>query len=271
VIASGWNDATIRFWNVATGQQLRSLSAGCRGGHDRIYVAPVLSLDYSPDGKLIASGCGGDGAIKFWNPATGVQLRSPEGYYHGIYVAFSPNGKVVASCCSGDETTEDQTINLWNSVNGKLEKTLDGLASEVRSISFSPDGKLISGSLDKSIKLWDAFTGRHVRSFEAVNSPVEYLGFTPDGKLLLSLGQDNLIRLWQLDGKLVATLASLNQKDWVVFTPDGLFDASPGAEESLHFVADTEGVYKTYPLDQFKERYYRHGLLQEILRGEPVS
>jgi hypothetical protein len=63
----------------------------------------------------------------------------------------------------------------------------------------------------------------------------------------------------------------LDQKDWVVFTPDGLFDASPGAEESLHFVVNTDAVYKTYPLGQFKERYYRRGLLQEILRGEPVS
>lgn len=156
-------------------------------------------------------------------------------------------------------------------IRNNWRKTLEGVVSQVRSLSFSPDGKLISGSLDKSIKLWDAFTGRHLRSLEAVNSPVEYVGFTPDGKLILSLGQDNLIRLWQLDGKLVATLASLDQEDWVVFTADGLFDASLGAEESLHFVVNTEGVYKTYPLGQFKERYYRRGLLQEILRGEPVS
>jgi WD40 repeat protein len=271
VIASGWNDATIRLWNVGTGQKLHSLSAGCRGGHDRTYVAPVISVNYSPDGKLIASACGGDGAIKFWNAATGIQLHSPEGYYHGIYVAFSPNGRVVASCCSGDETTEDSTISLWNSVNGKPERTLEGVASEVSSVSFSPDGKLISGSLDKSIKLWDALTGRYLRSFEAVNSPVEYVAFTPDGKLILSLGQDNLVRLWQLDGKLLATLASLDQKGWVVFTPDGLFDASPGTEESLHFVVNIDGVYKTHPQSQFKERYYRRGLLQKILRGESVS
>jgi hypothetical protein len=63
----------------------------------------------------------------------------------------------------------------------------------------------------------------------------------------------------------------VDQKGWVVFTPDGLFDASPGTEESLHFVVNTDGVYKTYPLGQFKERYYRRGLLQEILRGELLS
>ena len=88
---------------------------------------------------------------------------------------------------------------------------------------------------------------------------------------MISLGQDNLVRLWQLDGKLVATLASLDQKDCVVFTPEGLFDASPSAEEFLHFVVNTDAVYKTYPLSQFKERYYRRGLLQKILKGEPVS
>src|SRR5882762_9978945 len=70
-------------------------------------------------------------------------------------------------------------------------------ADRVRSISFSPDGKLIaSSSEDHTIKLWDAVTGKQLRTVMGGGDSVYTIAFSPDGKVIASGGFDSAIRLW---------------------------------------------------------------------------
>ena len=55
-LASGSGDGTIKLWNLATGQEVRTLS----GHTDSVY-----SVALSPDGQTLASGSG-DHTIKIW-------------------------------------------------------------------------------------------------------------------------------------------------------------------------------------------------------------
>jgi WD40 repeat protein len=53
----------------------------------------------------------------------------------------------------------DKTVRLWDAVTRVALHTLEGHSDWVRSVAFSPDGKVVvSGSDDKTVKLWDAVT-----------------------------------------------------------------------------------------------------------------
>ena len=139
-LASGSYDNTIKLWNLATGEEIRTLQ-----GHS----SPVYSVAISPDGKTLVSGSA-DNTVKLWNLATGEEIRTFKGHSDEVNsVAISPDGKSIAS------GSRDKTIKLWNLATGKLIRTLFGHSESVRSVAFSPDGRtLASGSDDTTIKIW---------------------------------------------------------------------------------------------------------------------
>lgn len=97
-------------------------------------------------------------------------------------------------------------------------------------------------------------------------SDVGTFAFLPDGIHALSATYDGNITLWKFrTGEVVAHISFPQGTDWVVSTPQGLFDASEGAMRQMYFRIGTEVI----ELEQLKERYFEPGLLQKILGFTP--
>ena len=84
-------------------------------------------------------------------------------------------------------------MRLWDALTGAHVRTLEGHASWVSSVAFSPDvGRLPVGvgglrwEWDEAVRLWDAVTGAHVRTLEGHTSEVSSVAFSPDGRTLAS-------------------------------------------------------------------------------------
>jgi WD40 repeat protein len=79
-----------------------------------------------------------------------------------------------------------------------LEMT--GIDSETMDMEFSPDGKFLAvASKDNGIaRLWDVEQGRIATQLEGHQDGISGLNFSSDGKSLVTLGNDDLLKTWNV-------------------------------------------------------------------------
>ena len=207
---------SVELWNLATGQQLRTLPVGS----DAVY-----SVAFSRDGKMLATG-EGDGTARLWNVATGRQIRilpaASNAFASVDSVAFSPDGKMLAT---GEG---DGTARLWNVATGRQIRILPAASNafaSVDSVAFSPDGRMLAtgDDSDGTARLWDLATGRPIRGLPTGSSGVYSVAFSPDGQTLATGDDDGTARLWDLaTGQQLRTLTTGSDLVWsVAFSRDG--------------------------------------------------
>ncbi|WP_413199683.1 NB-ARC domain-containing protein [Nostoc piscinale] len=153
----------------------------------------VLSIAFSPNGKLLAMG-DTNGEIRLYQVTNCNQVLTFQGHTNWVpSLSFSPDGSILASSSS------DHTVKLWNSHTGQCLKTLQEHEHEVWTIAFSPDGKtLVTGSNDRTIKLWNVITGECLQTFHGHTSWIICVIFTLDGQTLVSGSDDDTIRMWDV-------------------------------------------------------------------------
>jgi WD40 repeat protein len=79
----------------------------------------------------------------------------------------------------------DKTVRLWDAVTGAALQTLEGHSDSVRSVAFSPDGKVVaSASADKIVRLWDTVTGAALQKLE-LSIMTGTLSFSTSGQYLI--------------------------------------------------------------------------------------
>ena len=107
-------------------------------------------------------------------------------------VGVSPDGHRVLMAAGSSLFTGDVE-------SGQVEKRWDGLAGNVRSVAFSPDGKLAAvGCGDGKILLVDVDAGKELRACEGHTSGLRCVAFLPDGKQFVSGAEDHTARLWDI-------------------------------------------------------------------------
>jgi WD40 repeat protein len=236
------NRATVKLWDVSTGTELRTLKID----------GFVTSVVFSPDGRTIAAGSY-FGFIKLWEVSTGAELLTLKAHTKRVRsIAFSPNGKTLAS--SGD------AIELWDVSTG----TLKGNLADSGSVAFSSDGRMLVSFGGSTIKLWDISTATLFRIFRGHSDYVSSVVFSPNNQYLISGSWDASVKVWEVgSGKELASLIAVDQRDWIVVTPDGLFDGSPAAWNKIIWRFNNN-TFNYAPVEAFFSDFYYPGLLADI-------
>ncbi|CAE6404284.1 unnamed protein product [Rhizoctonia solani] len=223
IIASGSSDMTVRLWNINVRRQLGTIESNHM----------FYSVAFSPDAKLIASGCGGYSipsdpsacSVQLWDVQNMVAAANPfRGHTNAVCsVQFSPDNTRVVSA------SWDKTIRVWDVERGRtITGPLEGHAGSVSSATFSFDGsQIVSCSYDGTIRLWDARDGRLIGDpYTGHTNLVNSIAFSPHGTYVASGSDDRTVRLWDVrTGRQVDQpfLEHTSDVKSVAFSPCGLY------------------------------------------------
>jgi WD40 repeat protein len=203
------------------------------------------TVDYSPDGNLIASG---SERVLLWDAATMTRI-APLEYDSAVWsVAFSPDGRWLVS------THGDGSILVWDVANRELKANLRQHSGAVRAVAFSPDGKrLASGSDDQSVIFWSAANGQKESVLTTHQTTVGAVAFSPDGTWFVSSDQfDTIIRhdFGRSGPRWSAALGKEYSSYCVAISPDRRFIASSfgvySADDGRTIFVDRNGWHAIY-------------------------
>ncbi|HEV8485431.1 MAG TPA: caspase family protein [Blastocatellia bacterium] len=252
-LASAGMQQTVEIWDLDT-KRARTLT-----GHTQ----EVTSVVFSINGQLLAS-AGRDKTVRVWDLKTGSVIRTLDNLGAEINsLALNPDVKLLAAA------NADKTVRLWEFSTGVPLQTLSGHSDEVLKVTFSPDGQLLaSASSDRSVKIWDVKSGAEPRGLRGGSEKVNGVTFSSDGRWIISASEDGSMTVSTTTGTLVATLVPVaNSDDWLVVTPDGLFDGSPDSWNLLlwRFGGDT---FNALPVEAYFNEFYYPGVLADIFGGK---
>ena len=95
------------------------------------------------------------------------------------------------------------------------------------------------------------------------------VNISPDGRFALAALGDGTVRWYRMkDGKeLLAFFPHADKKRWILWTPSGYYDASPGAEELIgwHVNNGSDQAADFFPISRFRDVYYRPDVVAKVL------
>jgi WD40 repeat protein len=275
----------LKYWDAATGRALRSLG-GDHNQADTFSGRP--GIVFSPAGNAFARAVAREKGqtIELWQFDGSAKIRdfddfgleggggAPGSSSYSYHVAFSSDGKTLARVVAAKGEELGVRVRLWNIDTGTTQelKTERGYSPEA--IVFSPNGSTLAINLSvaqnqRAIKLLDIETKTELRTIAQDHGVwVRSSFFSHDGQVLIASAENNSIELLDVaKGDELARLVAVDERDWLVVAPGGLFDGSAGAWAQVlwRFTQNTADVA---PVEAFFSDFYHPDLLAEIMAGE---
>ncbi|WP_300672712.1 caspase family protein [Desulfoluna sp.] len=175
----------LKVWDISSGKEVLSMEG---------ITNAIGSVKFSPNGKLILSGCDIFGTyMQLWDAQTGSLLSTMSGPDDAESVAFSPDSQFAAGGFRGGN------ISVWNLKTG-AKVLSQKMGRNVSQVKFSPDGHslFLCGSYFDKINLANGMS----ESIVGKTGGREF-DLSPDGKQYTVIDSGE-ITTWTIDNKKLA-------------------------------------------------------------------
>lgn len=197
-LVSAGEDQNAIVWDAAPTWQLVATLGGSADDPLNFTTSPfvfrVISLDFSPDGKLLATG-GGDpsrsGELMIWDVEKHELVKAIEDAHSDTVfgVQFSRDGKKIVSGAA------DKFVKIHEIESGKHIRSFEGHTHHVLDVSWKADGsQLVSAGADNAIKVWNVNTGEQIRTITNYSKQVTSIRFVGISGNVISCGGDKTVR-----------------------------------------------------------------------------
>src|SRR5436309_7413268 len=101
---------------------------------------------------------------------------------------------------------DDHHVRVWSLADGKLVHKLASHTDWVRTIDYSPDGRILaSAGNDRRIIFWDAVTGAQLDVAATHQHAIAAIRFSHDGQRLAAVGFEEHVRLYDTKKMVLAS------------------------------------------------------------------
>ncbi|KAI4199375.1 MAG: hypothetical protein LQ350_004664 [Teloschistes chrysophthalmus] len=202
----------------------------------------IWAIALSTDGQYLAA-TSVDGRINVWDNLDGptkIRQYETKGSF-GMAIDLSVDGRYTAS------GHENGGVYIFNNDSGRLLHSLPGLIKAVRTVAFSPGGKLLAAAGDaRVIALYDVTSGEQVANLTGHGAWIFALSWSDTGEYLLSGAFDGKAKVWSIERReCVATHTETDKTlwsaKWLPKTGRSEGFATAGANRSISLYREATG------------------------------
>lgn len=196
----------------------------------------ILSILYSPNGRMVASGDSGDSVV-LWSPQGRAQHRLNFATQLILGLSFRPDGKKIAAIDRGNN------VAIWSTIDGQASRDI------LSSLTYSGpqmDLKPTLRNQQRNNKAWENLWGKPGEPINRSESTVNRilakrqivtdfypLESSPDASFF-AVGVGKVLEKWSLDGALLSKLGAHNSEITdLAFSPNGTLLASASKDGSI--------------------------------------
>jgi WD40 repeat protein len=262
LVATGDSISRIRIWNTTTGATVRQLDG--RG-------QSMMAVGWSPDCQAIAWGTSvGDGRIDRGGPLERTFcLRSldfgppPDKTFIRAQPklgALQMGLNLAAKPIDLRKVLFLQNGTLFNSF------TLPQPYDQVRCYTLLPGNRAVIGTHDGAY-LVDIKEGISLHHMTERGEELWNLAPSSNWKYVLTAGNDQVVRVWRVEGGELLLALFVAGDEWIAWTPQGYYAASLAGESLMgwHLNRGPESLADFYPASHFHKSLYRPDVIRRLL------
>jgi WD40 repeat protein len=258
----------VLLWNTSDGKIAHRLSSRS------FYSVPDAPIGWTKDGKTIVWN---QGIIWKDKPLARGFTLDDAAKDEGLRFLMKPPDPVPALWIDKGglhfmPPNGEKSFNLYQGNATKIIATITSNRPQWHATFFGRD-HLYVALHGEPFSVYEASNGKLAHNLKGHHSYVLNIAVSPGHEFLASASWDQVIRVHKAGD--TAPLFSLYAagKDWVVWTEEGYYAASPGGEQFIGWVVETSPneLAEFQPASRFRSRMYRPDVIRLLLKEKSVA